>query len=805
MRNAVADQVRCTHCGTPAPKRTVASGDWFCCPGCATAYEILQGCDLGAYYRLRDQLGGKGAPVRTSTRSYIELDDAEVQAGFVRGAPGGLRIAALRLQGLSCAACVWLIERIMEREAAVIHARVDLTRSRVILTWDPALAPLSTLARQLDRLGYAPEPDTSDTRDAARRREDRDLWLRLGVAGAATGNLMLLAAPEYLDSLDLVGNLEPLFRWASLLVALPLMLYAAAPFTRTAWAGLKERVLHMDLPIALALWIAFTGSAMSVIRGRGEVFFDSLGMLTFLLLLGRLLVLQGRRRAERAAEALLKLSAPTARIVQADGSTVEVAAERVRSGDVIRVLPGEAPAADGLVREGHARIDNHVLTGESLPIPVGPGDSVVAGAIVLDAPLLIEATAVGRDRRLAQIAELARGAALQRAPVVRLADRLAGAFSGLTLGLAALTLWLWWDHGTATAITHTVAVAVVLCPCALGLATSFALAIAHGRAARLGAMVKGSDSIEALAHTRIIVLDKTGTLTAGHPRLLAWTGMATHHGHSVLDIVAAIERHSLHPLGRAFVEAASSDAATISVSDVQSLPGRGVRARALGHTWAIGNAALLGEAQLPPAWAEQAAPVPGATRIWIACDGRVVAGAWVADPLAPGAAAAVAALHARGLRTVVLSGDQAPAVAAVADALGISEYHAGLSPEAKLDAIRELRHGGRVAMVGDGVNDAAALAAADAGIAVAGSAEAALAAADAYVVRGGLEAVVALVDTARGALQAIRRNIAMGAVYNVVGATLAMRGVIGPLEAAIFMPLSSLTVLASSFLGGRRR
>lgn len=787
----------CRHCGQPLRGASDEGGGGFCCIGCATAWQILQDGGLDRYYDLRSSLGGDAEPVRASGASFIELDDPDWIAACESPAPG-IREVDLLMSGLQCAACVWLVERALSRTPGVQEARVDLTRGRLRVRWGPDTVALSQLGRLLDRLGYRVQAYRGHAREEARRREERTLWLRLGISGAAAGNLMILAVPAWVgEGTTLALEHERFFAWASLLVSLPVVTWAALPFHRAAWHALRMRLLHIDLPLSLGILMIWSGSAVAVLTGAGGMYFDSMAALVFLMLLGRYVMLRGHRRAERAADSLLSLGAATA-MRRCGDAWEEVPAEKLKIGDVVRVAPGVALPADGEVVLGTSRLDVRILTGEARPQQVGLGDAVVAGTINLHATLEVRVTAVGESRRIARLARLAQEAASERAPIVRLADRLAGLFVGLTLVLSFGTGLVLALAGSDRWLTSAVAVAVVLCPCALGLATPLALSVAQGAAAARGAMIKGAEAIERLAAVHHIVLDKTGTLTLGEPRVVGWYGYAIWQGHPVADLVAALEAHSSHPLAGALSEA--GDPARLDVTDIEEIPGRGIRGVVSGIEVAVGSRIWLGHGDL----SEPPPPAPDASHAVVMLAGQVVAGVWLADELQPSADAVVAVLRSRGYALMLLSGDRPAAVADVAKRLGIDRAEGGADPETKLRMLAELRGSGGVAMVGDGVNDAAAMAAADVGIAVRGAAEPAIEAADVYFASGGLAALPDVLQLSRRAMTTIRRNVAFSLLYNVIGAVLAISGFLGPLGAAILMPTSSLTVLLSSLAVGRK-
>ena len=789
----VVERRACTHCGLPVP---AARLDAFCCAGCAIVAGVIAANGLERFYALRES----AAPARTTGRAYAELDDpAFARLHVAIGADGRAR-AALYLEDLRCGACAWLVESAPRCLPGVVDVRVDLGRGRADVTWTPATVPLSAIARHLDGLGHAVHPYRGLDREAARRREDRALLVKLGVAGAAAGNLMLLAIALYAGLFDaMAASTVTLFRWASLAVALPALGFAATPFFRTALAALRARRLHLDLPLSIGILAGLGWGAVNVIRGAGEIYFDSLAMLVFLLLVARWIVLRHQRRASSAAELLLALAPRRARRVDPlTREVTEVPIEAIAVGDLVAVRAGDTLPVDGAVLEGRSTLDAGLLTGESRPVEVAPGAVVHAGTVNLAAPLLVCATAVGEATRLGALAASIDALSARKADIERLVDRVAGRFVVAVTALAAATLVGWSLAVSVTAgAEHALALLVVTCPCALALATPLAVTVALGRAARRQILIKGADALERLATPGVLYLDKTGTLTAGRLAVASRAGDVI-----AVRLAAALEAASAHPVARALV-AAEPDAADAVVAEAREELGRGIAGTVDGRAVVVGAPPWVGARAVGSAAMDElvaAAAARAETPIAVAVDGVVVAVVGLADPIRPDAVAAVAALAALGWQVAILSGDDPRVVAQVGLALGLpaARCTGGVTPEGKLAAVRAARARGPVVMVGDGINDTAALAAASCGIAVSGAAEAAIEAADVYL---GSPAIGGIVEAARGArdtLATIRRSLRISLTYNAIAGVLAISGLIHPLLAAALMPLSSFSVLASS-------
>jgi P-type Cu2+ transporter len=790
----------CAHCGLPVPGPRAGDVQAFCCEGCRTVHALLREHGLDRYYAVRAAAEAPRQPARPTGRSYEELDDGGVRARIGGVDAAGLATAELYLEGVYCAACVWLVERLPQLAPGVVESRLDLGRGRATVVWDPRAIPLSRIARTLDALGYRPHPARGLAEQAARRREERRMLARIGLAGAVAANVMAIAFALYGGILD---GMEPefagFFRWVSLTLTIPSLVWGGGVFFAGAWRALRQGTLHMDLPISIGLAAGFAHGATATVRGTGEVYFDTITVLIFLLLSGRYLLRRQHRAAADATELLAALAPNVARRIDATGLR-EVPVETLVPGDRVEVRTGDLVPADGRIAAGRSSLDLALLTGESRPVDVGPGDPVHAGTLNVASRLEVAVERTGDETRVGRLMRLVEEHARRRAPIVLLADRLAGVFVAVVLALAGITAAIWWPSSPGRAIESAVALLIVTCPCALALATPLAVSAAVGRAARAGILIKGADVLERLATPGLMLFDKTGTLTTGRPELLSWWGAA-----AARPLVAALEARSAHPLAMALATALAAGKATASVSQAVEVPGGGVDGEVDGHRVIVGSPRFV---------ASRGARVPGAavgeidrlaadgqTPVVVAVDGTAVAVAGLGDTLRPGIAEALARIRARGWEVGILSGDHAAVVASVGRQLGLDprRCHGDVSPEDKLRHVEDARATRPVVMVGDGVNDAAALAAATVGVGVHGGAEAVLAAADVFVTRPGLAPVAELLEGARRTLRVIRRNLACSLGYNAIAVALAMTGRLDPVAAAILMPLSSITVIVSSF------
>jgi Cu2+-exporting ATPase len=785
----------------PVPPGLVRPGKelQFCCHGCSTVYQVIHGCGLERFYRLRDALQREARPARTTNRAYSEFDDDVFHNLYYRTQADGSQAVEFYLEGVHCAACVWLVEKLPHVQSGVIEARLDLRRAIVEVRWDPNFVRLSQIAGMLDSLGYPPHPAKDVKARQMRRDEDRRFLIRIGVAAACVGNVMTLSFALYGGVFSgIEAQYEHLFRWTSMLFGLVSLAWPGSIFFRGAWAALRTQTAHLDLPIAIGLAAGGIAGTVNAILGRGEIYFDSLSMLVLLLLAGRWLQRRQQSWANDSLELLFSLTPTSARRLE-NGAVVEVPIEAVQPGDVVEVRAGDSIPADGSVLEGVSSVDRALLTGESQPAAVQPDSTVNAGTINLSARLVVLVEAVGEATRVGRLMHLVEEHSRMRPPIVRFADRIAGRFVRVVLAVAAITFLAWVWFSPSKAIDNAVALLIVTCPCALGLATPLAMTIAVGRAARRHILIKGAEVLEALNRRGVILLDKTGTLTAGRISLVSW-----HGDEHVRPWVSALERHSAHPIARALVTGDDATA-TLTAGDVEQTVGGGIIGTVAGRRLLVGSPAFVGQqgCQIPSEMEDalRQTIAAAATPVLVAVDGRAVAVAGLGDPLRPDAAASLDRLRQLGWKIRILSGDHPELVAAIGRQLGIAAEDAvgGASPEDKLAAVREAAADGTVIMVGDGVNDAAALSAAGVGIAVHGGAEASLAAANVYLTRPGLAPILDLMHAARATLRAIHRCFVASICYNLLTGTLAVAGVISPLMAAILMPISSFTVFALAY------
>jgi Cu2+-exporting ATPase len=802
---------RCAHCGLAVPRTLVREGEveQFCCAGCRQVFTLVGEWGLDRYYQLVERQDGALQPARVTGRSFGDFDDERVQAEATEPLGPDRRRTRLYLEGVHCAACVWLVEKLPAVLPGVDDVRLNYGAAVAEVTWHPGRTRLSTVARALDRLGYTPHVHRTARMQETRRIEDRAGLARLGVATACAMNLMFLHGALYAgESSGMAAQYETFFRWLSLAVALPVVGFSARPFFQTARAGLRVGTVHIDLPIALALAAAFSASAWNTVRGEGPLWFDSLAMLVAALLGARQLQRGAERAALERADSLRGVAfLEFARRLDGAGPgapAVEVPLAALAAGDRVEVRSGELVPVDGVVLSGRSSLDNAVLTGESAPVAVCEGDPVTAGATNVGARLVVRVEATGGRTRVGALLALVDEALSRKPALIQTTDRLARRFVQALLVLAAVTGAAWIHAGADVALQRVVALLVVACPCALGLSVPLAMSVALMRAARLGIFVKNPDALDRLHRVETVLVDKTGTLTEGRAAVVRWRG-----DDAVLQLARALELQSSHVVARAFREAAGRALQVVrTIEEVVERPGLGITGRIDGLEVSVGNRTHVERPgfPMPDRFASESSAMvaDGLTPIFVAVGGRVAGVAGVGDALRPDARSTVSALRSRGIRVQILSGDHADVVRRVGAELGLApgDVRGGLTPEAKRQIVAALverpDRGGAVVMVGDGVNDAAALALADVGIAVHGGTGATIAAADIVLTRDGVAPLLAVLGGARRLRAAVRRNILFSLCYNAGASALAIGGLVGPLAGAILMPVSSLTVVLSS-------
>ncbi|MBW8901103.1 MAG: cadmium-translocating P-type ATPase [Massilia sp.] len=755
---SAADLGACYHCGQPTP----AASPWtavvdgaaraMCCPGCAAAGQAIADAGLADYYDNRTAFAApatNGADL-AALRAYDDVVDAGD--------------AVFTIEGMRCAACVWLIERRVGALPGVTEALLNVATERLRVRWDPAVCKASDILAALRAIGYTAYPLDARRHAAHLERERKTLFRRLFVAGLAMMQVMMYAFPVYLatdGTMD--ADMRALMHWAALLLTVPAVTYSASPCLAGAWLDVRRGVAGMDVPVALGIVAAFAGSAASVARGHGDVYFDSITMFVFLLLGSRYLELDARRRAARALEGLQRAAPATAQRMPGwpdARSTEQVPADRLVPGDVVLVAPGQAVPADGVIVEGETEIDFALLTGESRTRGMGTDAQLPGGAVNVAQAIVVRVTSSARDSTLALLVRLVERAGQNKPALALWADRVGAWFVLALLALTVVVFTGWQFVDPARAWPAAIAVLVVSCPCALSLATPTALAAATDRLLRRGVLAVKPHVLETLGRATHVVFDKTGTLTYGHPVLRHTLTFDTRRS-TALQLAAALEAGSAHPLALA-LRAAAGPVVPVAVA-VRQVVGRGIEGEIGGRRYRLGN------------------------------------GFDLVDEVRPEAGDVVAALRASGKTVVLLSGDAEDVAQDVAMQLGIGHALGQQLPEDKLRVVRGLQAGGAVvAMVGDGINDAAVLSGADVSFAMGQGAQLAQLHADCVLLGEGLHPLAAALDTADATLRVIRENLGWAMLYNLAAIPAAACGLLNPWLSGAGMAASSALVVLNA-------
>ncbi|QGZ40337.1 Cu2+-exporting ATPase [Pseudoduganella flava] len=797
---------QCYHCGLPVPSgshwRVAIDGIErdMCCPGCEAVARTIVDIGQTGYYRDRT---GYAATAGSADVVPPELKLYDADPRFAGS--GADKEAVLLIEGIRCAACVWLIERRLLALPGVTAANLNVATERLTVRWHPDYVQISGILQALRGIGYTAWPYDAARHEEQLRKASRTLGRQLFVAGLSMMQVMMYVAPAYLaDAGTLDDDMAALMRWASLLLTIPAVIYSAQPFFRGAWASLKARALGMDVPVALGIAAAFGGSVLATLRGSGDVYFDSVTMFIFLLLGSRWLELIARRKAAGALERMrhaLPASATRYAGWPAARETAVVSAASLAPGDHIAVRTGEAFAADGVIADGRTSVDLSLLTGESAPQPQGPGDKVPGGAVNAGPAVVLRVTKPVADSTLSGLLKLVEQAGGSKPRIAQWADRVASRFTAALLLFALATFLFWSWHDPARAWPIAIAVLVVSCPCALSLATPSALAAATDTLLGKGVLVMQPHVLETLHRATHVVFDKTGTLTMGHPAVQT---VRTHGGmdrNACIAVAAALEQGSLHPIARA-IAALHEEQPTMHdprhgwhADALREVPGQGLEGVVQGRRYRLGNGAFVAGI----AGGDAPAALPDSTAVYLGTEDEWLACFTITDPLRSDAQRTIDHFKAQGKQVVLLSGDRQVLADAVAAQLGIVKAIGDCLPADKLAYVQHVQQkGGVVAMVGDGINDAAVLSAADVSFAMGTGAALAQAHADTVLLHGQLSLVAETAAMARATMRVIRENLAWASVYNAVAIPAAAFGLLGPWLSGVGMALSSALVVANA-------
>ncbi|MEO4048297.1 heavy metal translocating P-type ATPase [Pseudomonas sp. CAU 1711] len=787
----------CYHCGLPVPAgsrfeaRVLEQTRAFCCPGCQAVAEAIVAGGLDGYYRHRSDNAVNPQALPKALPDELELYDRdEVQQGFVQH-EGELSETRLLIEGISCAACGWLIEKHLRNLPGVAEANLNLSNQRLQLRWADRQIPLSRLLAELRRIGYAGHPWQEDQASAHLAEENRRSMRQIGVAGLLWLQVMMATMATWPEvNVDLSPELDMILRWTSLFLTTPIVFYCCGQFFRGALRDLRSRHLTMDVSVSLAIGGAYVAGIWSTVTGVGELYFDAVGMFALFLLAGRYLERRARERTAAATAQLVSLLPPSCLRLDAGGHSQRVLLRELAVGDRVLVPPGAQLPADGRIVAGQSSVDESLLTGEYLPLPRGEGDAVTAGTLNVEGPLTVEVEALGENTRLSAIVRLLERAQADKPRMAELADRVAQWFLLIVLAFAAVVGLIWWQLDSERAFWIVLALLVATCPCALSLATPTALTTATGSLHKLGLLLTRGHVLEGLKQIDTVIFDKTGTLSEGRLTLERIETLRELDGDACLALAAALEHGSEHPIARAFGHSERG------AEQLASAPGQGLEGVVEGRRLRIGQPGYVA------ALAGRAAPtIPGERGQWLLLGDQRGPLAWFVldDRLREDAAELLAACRAQGWDILLLSGDSSPMVGEVARQLGIEDARGGLTPDAKLAVLKTLHEQGkRVLMLGDGVNDVPVLAGADISVAMGGATDLAKTSADAVLLSNRLGSLVQAFALARRTRRIIVENLSWASLYNGLVLPFAALGWVTPLWAALGMSVSSLLVVLNA-------
>ena len=796
-------EVACFHCGLPVPAGTHFSATIFnqaqpmCCMGCQSVAVAIVENGLEDYYKHRTELPKTPEDLVPEVLRQLALyDHPEVQKSFVLTSEGQQKEASLILEGITCAACVWLNERHLKQLKGVISVAVNYSSQRARVIWNDDEIKLSQILAEINKIGYHAHPFSAQQQEQIRQQQRKLDFRRLAIAGLAAGQVMMLAGPLYSgESAGLEFASAQLFRWFSLVMTVPAMVYSAWPFYVGAWRGIANRNIGMDVPIVLGLLTGFAGSLWSTLQGQGLVYFDTLTMLIFFLLGTRFLERNAREKSVEAAENLLRLAPVMATRVHGQTQTL-VPVMELNMGDHILVKPGETLAADGRVVAGESSVDESLLTGESRPLKKEINAQVFAGSINYESPLTISVNAIAENTMLAGISRLLDRAQAEKPKLAQTADKIAVYFTSALLVVVALVAIAWWQIDASRTLEIVLTVLVVSCPCALSLAAPAAFAAAGSHLVKRGVLLTRGHALETLAKVTHFVFDKTGTLTLGRLTIQDAKIYTDIDLAECLKLAASLEKNSEHALAKAFIEATKHQL-LYQVDAPKNIPGQGVQGTIQGQIYTLGNAKLHQHllAGIELDMQDQAS----ATIVWLSDQTKVIAVFALADQARPHAAEMIMQLKNRGIKVSMLSGDAEHAVASFAKQIGIQTWQAACSPEQKLNHLQALQAQGEiVAMVGDGINDAPVLAGAQVSIAMGSGTQMARATGDVVLLSENLLEIDHAVARSRFGIHVVRENFAWALVYNLIALPFAASGLISPWMAAIGMSVSSLIVVLNA-------
>jgi len=797
----------CFHCGLPVPAthavRQALSDQTlnFCCPGCAAVASAIHGAGLDNYYSLRSEKGLK-ANAEALEEDFDIYDHPAVQQSFVRKLDGATKEAALVLQGITCAACVWLNEKHLSSLEGVESVDVNYSNHQALVRWDDTRIKLSDILREITCIGYTAHPYDPNHRQALLNHERKQFLRRIGVAAALGMQVMILSVALYAgDWWGMESDFRDFFQRICLLLTTGVLVYSGRTFFSGAWRDLRIGHLGMDVPIALGLSIAFVASTWATLSGSGKIYFDSVVMFVLLVLAARYVELNNRMRAASIIDRKIPLLPSSATRIDHFSNTEHhsvIPCVELHPGNRILVKPGEVIAADGIIMDGTASIDESILTGESLPVARSLGEKVIAGSVNIDSPIKVEVTNVGQDTVLSDIERLLQRAQNGKSKFTQLTDQIAGYFVAGVMSVAGFvaSYWLW--QGSDIWLQATIAVLIVSCPCALSLATPAAMSAATSRALKNGILITREHALEALQAATHFVFDKTGTLTKGSIVLDSIELLANTPDQRCLDIAAALERNSEHPLAKAIVTRVGMDSISLVATDITNTPGEGMTGKIAGRAYIIGKPSFV-LSVLDRTGDFNAYLQDERTTVMLAVKSEPLCLFRFQDEVRPETEQVVRMLKNKNKVIAMLTGDRQTIADKVANSIGIETVYADHTPVQKLEVIDELNNqSAKTAMIGDGINDAPVMGGASVSIAMSDTANITSANADILLINKDLSSLVQALELASKTNSVIRQNMVWAIAYNIIAIPLAAIGYVPPWAAAIGMSVSSAFVILNS-------
>ena len=805
----------CFHCGLPVPKNLNISviyqgkNEPMCCHGCQAVSQAIIDSGMDDFYKYRTSNPDKPEEIVPEFLQQLKAyDSSSIQKKFVneideKTASGKALEVSLILEGITCAACVWLNEQHLNSLEGVLSANINYSNHRARVRWDDSKIKLSDILESISRIGYLAHPYDPEQHQRILEKERKQQIKRLGLSGVLGMQIMILAVAMYAgDWWGMEESFKQSFRWASLLLTIPLLMFASSAFFKSAYRDLSNKRIGMDVPISLGIGIAFTASSISTINGTGEVYFDSVAMFTFFLLTARYFEVGSRKQTSEATEALLNLKPAIAtRLInyaEKKSSTIDdqenIAVAELNTGDYLLVRPGEVIPADGIIISGISGINESLITGESLPITKQIKDPVIGGSTNTENPLIIQVSKLGEDSVLSSIQRLIEEAQHTKPAIAKLADKIASWFISVLLSIAAIVAYYWYSIDPTQWLEITIATLVVSCPCALSLATPTAITAASGQLAKIGLLPKRAHALETLAHATDFVFDKTGTLTEGKIKLEKIILHSDDYDNEhALTIAASLETSSEHPIARALLSANKQP--LLSIDKLKHSTGFGIQGEIDNTRWFIGNREFIQQHS-----ADTLAENTGASsQIYLANKDRCIATFTLSDKIRSEAKSLIEQLHLQHRQTHLMSGDHLESTRDISAQLNIQHYQANLKPEDKLYNVNALQQEGAiVVMTGDGVNDAPVLAGADLSIAMGQGTQLAAAAADMILISNNIEHIYHGYLIAIKTLSIIKQNLSWALLYNVIAIPAAAMGYVEPWLAAIGMSASSLVVVLNA-------